>query len=48
MLPTKLNRKLKPFVGKDFDMNIVEDDQTLSVTLTEKKQQTKKESKETA
>jgi hypothetical protein len=37
MIPTRLNKKLKPFVGKDFEMHIVKDEQTLSVILTEKK-----------
>jgi hypothetical protein len=37
LIPTELNKKLQPFVGKDFEMHIVKDDQTLSVILTERK-----------
>jgi hypothetical protein len=36
-LPTKLNEELKPFVGKDFDMDIVEEGEKLKVVLTRKK-----------
>jgi hypothetical protein len=35
--PTKLNEKLKPLTGKDFDMDVVKDDQTLRITLTHNK-----------
>jgi hypothetical protein len=37
LIPTELNKKLEPFVGKDFEMHIVKNDQTLSVILTERK-----------
>lgn len=37
LLPTKLNEELKPYVGKDFDMDVVEADETLKVVLTRTK-----------
>ena len=35
--PTKLNEKLKPLMGKDFDMDVVEDCETLRIILTHDK-----------
>lgn len=35
--PTKLNEKLKPFMGKDFNMDVVKDGETLRITLTHNK-----------
>ena len=35
--PTKLNEKLKPLMGKDFDMDVVKDGETLRITLTHNK-----------
>jgi len=35
--PTKINEDLKPLMGKDFDMDIIQDGETLKVTLTHKK-----------
>jgi hypothetical protein len=37
LLPTKLNEELEPFVGEDFDMNVVEEGETLRVILTKTK-----------
>ena len=37
MFPTKLNEELKPYIGKDFDMDVVEEGETLRVTITHDK-----------
>jgi len=37
LLPTKLNEKLKDCVGKDFDIGVIEEGETLRVTLTRDK-----------
>ena len=37
MLPTKLNEKLKDCVGKDFDIDVIKEGETLRVTLTRDK-----------
>ncbi len=34
--PTKLNEELKPFMGKDFDMDVVREGEELRVILTPK------------
>ena len=43
LFPTKLNEKLKPYIGKDFDMDVVEEGETLKVTLTHYKRAKPKE-----
>ena len=42
LLPTELNEKLKPYLDNDFDMEVVEEGETLKVILTKDKQSTKK------
>ncbi len=37
LVPTKLNEELKPYFGKDFDMDVVEEGETLRVILTNTK-----------
>jgi hypothetical protein len=37
--PTILNRKLKRFLGKEFEMDVTGDDNTLNVILTRNKEQ---------
>lgn len=37
MFPTKMNEALKPYIGKDFDMDVVEEGETLRVILTRTK-----------
>jgi hypothetical protein len=37
LFPTKLNEELKPLLGKDFDMDVVEEGETLRVILTRTK-----------
>jgi hypothetical protein len=34
LFPTKLNEKLKPYLGKDFNINVVKEGETLRVILT--------------
>lgn len=34
--PTKLNEELQPFMGKDFDMDIVKEGKDLKIFLTPK------------
>ena len=36
LFPTKLNEELKPLMGKDFDMDVVEEGENLRVILTDK------------
>jgi len=36
LFPTKLNEELKPYFGKDFDMDVVEEGENLRVILTDK------------
>jgi len=36
LFPTKLNEELKPYIGKDFDMDVVEEGENLRVILTDK------------
>jgi hypothetical protein len=36
-VPTKWNEKLKPFLGKDFDVDIMEEDQAVRVVFTKRK-----------
>jgi len=38
LLPTKLNEKLKDCVGKDFDIDVIEEGETLRVTTRQKKE----------
>jgi hypothetical protein len=33
LFPTKLNEELKPYIGKDFDMDVVQEGETLRVIL---------------
>jgi hypothetical protein len=37
LFPTKMNEELKPYIGKDFGMDMVEEGETLRVTLTHDK-----------
>ena len=37
MFPTKLNEELKPYIGKDFDMDVIQEGETLRVILTHDK-----------
>ena len=37
LFPTKMNEELKPYFGKDFDMDVVEEGETLRVILTRTK-----------
>jgi hypothetical protein len=37
LFPTQLNEELKPYVGKDFNMDVVEEGENLRVTLTHDK-----------
>ena len=37
MFPTKLNEELKPYIDKDFDMDVVQEGENLRVTLTHDK-----------
>jgi hypothetical protein len=43
LFPTKLNDQLKPYIGKDFDMDVVEEGETLRVTLVHGKRAKPKE-----
>ena len=36
LFPTKMNEELKPCIGKDFDMDVVEEGENLKVPLTDK------------
>lgn len=38
LLPTKINEELKPFMGRDFDVDVVEEGEALKVILTSDKQ----------
>jgi hypothetical protein len=45
LFPTKLNEELKPYIGKDFDMDVVEEGETLRVTLVHDKRAKPKRTK---
>jgi len=36
LFPTKMNEELKPYFGKDFDMDVVQEGENLRVILTDK------------
>jgi hypothetical protein len=36
LFPTKLNKELEPYFGKDYDMDVVKEGESLRVILTEK------------
>jgi hypothetical protein len=43
VFPTKMNEDLEPYIGKDFDMDVVEEGETLRVTLVHDKRAKPKE-----
>jgi hypothetical protein len=43
VFPTKMNEDLEPYIGKDFEMDVVEEGETMKVTLTHYKRDKPKE-----